>query len=32
MKLVCLVSSAQDPQTDEKWLKSQKYTATVHEQ
>ena len=25
------INSARDPQTDENWLKSQKYTATVHE-
>ena len=32
MKFVGPINSARDPQTDENWLKSQKYTATVHEQ
>ena len=32
MKFVGPINSARDPQTDENWLKSQKYIATVHEQ
>ena len=32
MKFVGPVNSTRNPQTNEKWLKSQKYTVTVHEQ